>query len=620
MSELNPKPALRLRSLLRFSLRSVLVLIVLVALAANWWRLADRQREIVNELESRKISVTYDFQIPPQKRSPSTATWFHYKFDEAPKTSIRHWLAERMGPDVIGRVTHVDKDVYEFTQEELALIDKLGTVRTMHVDNLEGELDLSRFASLGDLYAVRFYAGPDDAKYASKCKQLRSLHLSGHVYDLAPLSALRKLRVFSFRPDMSTYQIPRSFDLTPLAGNRNLEELQCNGVSDISALKTLSRLRSLDVGDDVDDLSPIRHLTNLSELTVRGNISDLSPLTELNLRFLWLVNSKPNQSEIVDVECLRNMSDLESVYLTGFSNLRDLKGLSACEKLKKVRISPSLVSELDPLVQCPDLENLYIRQSKVSSLEPLAKCESLTRLDISGSSVANLEPLAALPKLRDFNAADCPVVDIRPLSRMNSLKSVNLANTKVHQIDRLPSSLIALVLDGIPATDFSGLGDVPELYRLSLAGTKIDDLSLLSNSKKLECLLLANTRVTDLTPLVPFKQLNALDLTNCPVSDISALAGMNNLEHVSLRGTLVTDLSPLDNRLSAELNYVDISHTRVSDLSPLTNWCNATGGYIYVFAKDVPTLSQQEIDAFEQSGCGEVFRSYGKDNVYAPWE
>ena len=121
MSELNRKPALGLRSLLRFSLRSVLVLIVLVALAANWWRLADRQREIVNELESRKISVTYDFQIPPQKRSPSTATWFHYKFDEAPKTSIRHWLAERMGPDVIGRVTHVDKDVYDFTQEELAL-------------------------------------------------------------------------------------------------------------------------------------------------------------------------------------------------------------------------------------------------------------------------------------------------------------------------------------------------------------------------------------------------------------------------------------------------------------------------------------------------------------------
>ena len=603
-----------------FILLPLIVLIVLVALAANWWRLADRQREIVNELESRKISVTYDFQLSPEKRNPSTATYFHYTSDEAPKTSIRHWFAERMGPDLVGRVTHVDKDVFAFTQEELALIDKLGTVRTMHLGNLDGELDLSRFASLGDLYAARFYAGPGDAKYVSKCKQLRSLHLSGHVYDLAPLSALRKLRVFSFRPDMSTYQIPRSFDLTPLAGNRNLEELQCNGVSDISALKTLSRLRSLDVGDDVDDLSPIRHLTNLSELTVRGNISDLSPLTELNLRFLWLVNSKPNQSEIVDVECLRNMSDLESVYLTGFSNLRDLKGLSACEKLKKVRISPSLVSELDPLVQCPDLENLYIRQSKVSSLEPLAKCESLTRLDISGSSVANLEPLAALPKLRDFNAADCPVVDIRPLSRMNSLKSVNLANTKVHQIDRLPSSLIGLVLDGIPATDFSGLGDVPVWHRLSLAGTKIDDLSPLSNSKKLECLLLANTRVTDLTPLRQFKGLTGLDLTNCPVSDISALAGMNSLECVSLRGTLVTDLSPLDNRLSIELHYVDISHTRVSDLSPLTNWCNATDGYIYVFAKDVPTLSQEEIDAFEQSGCGKIFRSYGEDIQTPTWK
>ena len=119
------------------------------------------------------------------------------------------------------------------------------------------------------------------------------------VDDLAPLSALRKLRVFSFNRDMKTYQIPRSFDLTPLAGNRNLEELQCEtGVSDISALKTLSRLRSLNVGDDVDDLSPIRRLTNLSELTVRGDISDLSALADLNLRFLWLVNSKPNQSEI----------------------------------------------------------------------------------------------------------------------------------------------------------------------------------------------------------------------------------------------------------------------------------------------------------------------------------
>jgi len=594
----NSKPAFRLRSLLRFSLRSVLMLTVLAALAAQWWRLADRQRKIVNELENRKISVTYDFQLPPHKRNPSTATWFHYTHEEAPKTSMRHWFAERMGPDVVGWVTNVDKDVYDLTQEELALIDKLGTVRTMWINNLDGELDLSRFASLGDLYAARFYAGPDDAKYASKCKQMRSLHLSGHVYDFAPLSALRKLRVFSFRRDMQTYQIPRSFDLAPLTGNRNLEELQCEtGVSDISALKTLSRLRSLDVGDDVDDLSPIRHLTNLSKLSVRGDISDLSPLTDLNLRFLCLVNSNPNQSEIVDVECLRNMSDLESVYLTGFSKLR----------------------ELDPLAHCPDLKHLYIRQSNVSSLEPLAKCKSLTRLDISGSPVGNLESLAALTKLRDLNAAGCPIADIRPLSRINSLKRVNLANSKVHRIDRLPSSLNDLVLDGIPATDFSGLGDVPVWLRLSLAGTKIDDLSPLSNSKKLECLLLANTRVTDLTPLVPFKQLYALDLTNCPVSDISALAGMNNLRYVSLRGTLVTDLSPLDNRLSFELDYVDISHTRVSDLSPLTNWCKATGASIDVFAKDVPTLSQEEIDAFKQNG-GAFHRSYGEDITTPPWD
>ena len=210
------------------------MLIALAALAGQWWRLAERQRKVVNELEDRKISVTYDFQISPQKRTPSTATWFHYRSEEAPKTSMRHWFAERMGPDVVGQVTNVDKDVYDFTQEELALIDKLGTVRTMSISNLDGELDLSRFASLGDLYAARFWAGPDDTKYASKCKQMRSLHLSGHVYDFAPFSALRKLRVFSFRRDMQTYQIPRSFDLTPLTGNRNLEELHCQtGVSDI---------------------------------------------------------------------------------------------------------------------------------------------------------------------------------------------------------------------------------------------------------------------------------------------------------------------------------------------------------------------------------------------------
>ena len=64
MPELNrkSKPTLSRRSLLRFSLRSVLVLIALAALAGQWWRQADRQRKIVNELESRKISVTYDFR------------------------------------------------------------------------------------------------------------------------------------------------------------------------------------------------------------------------------------------------------------------------------------------------------------------------------------------------------------------------------------------------------------------------------------------------------------------------------------------------------------------------------------------------------------------------------
>ena len=107
---------------------------------------------------------------------------------------------------------------------------------------------------------------------------------------LAPLKGLTRLKILSAARS-------RISDLSPLAGLINLEELELfesDGISDISSLASMSKLRRLHLQhNNISDLSPLASLHNLKWVHLgNNNISDISPLNGLpaDTNIIWYEN------------------------------------------------------------------------------------------------------------------------------------------------------------------------------------------------------------------------------------------------------------------------------------------------------------------------------------------
>src|SRR6476620_4277445 len=81
---------------LTFSLRSLLILMLLVALgigtAVRVKNEGQRQKQIVDRLKGMGGKVTYDYQVH------SNSNWY----------ALQRKYAQRLGPDVVGHVTELD--------------------------------------------------------------------------------------------------------------------------------------------------------------------------------------------------------------------------------------------------------------------------------------------------------------------------------------------------------------------------------------------------------------------------------------------------------------------------------------------------------------------------------
>ena len=163
-----------------------------------------------------------------------------------------------------------------------------------------------------------------------------------------------------------------------------------NQISDITPLRNLKKLESLDIGyNAVSDLGPLAQLENLQYLNLGENkITDISPLKNLtNLTFLSLRNEYYSP-EWAGNNAVRNLSPL--------GNLSKLEGLYVDHN----RIG----SEIDIVRSLPKLNNLSAGCCGVSNLRPflehprLGRAEGrvyLTYSSLTAEDVPDLEALLA---------------------------------------------------------------------------------------------------------------------------------------------------------------------------------------------------------------------------------
>ncbi|MCO5971153.1 NACHT domain-containing protein [Actinoallomurus soli] len=244
-------------------------------------------------------------------------------------------------------------------------------------------------------------------------------------------------------------------------------------------------------GRDVVDLGPLtacaESLHTLNVVAPSG-VADLAPLRRLpRLTQLWLT-----MPGLRGVEFVRDLPQLESLYLDDLIDVRDISALRSQRSLKDLS-----------LIGCRSL----------SDLDALPPLDGLVELTITGSCLRELRDLVGrAPKLRSLTLNESQrAIDLSPLTGM-ALTSLGLWACR-------------------EITDFAPLAQLTGLTFLDLEGTVINDLTPLAPLAELETVWLREcSEVTDLAPLKGLSKLRRLYIRGvAPGVDLAPLAGLRRV-------------------------------------------------------------------------------------------
>ena len=198
-----------------------------------------------------------------------------------------------------------------------------------------------------------------------------------------------------------------------------IETLTIDSLS-LGALKGLEKctgLKELTVTDSqVQDLSFLSGLTSLTSLTLSGNeIEDLSGL--------------PNSLQTLD--------------LSGNTDLADLSKLSGLSSLKTLNVSGTAVADVSKVPA--SVTDLDVSNTKVRDLTGLPT--GLTSLKASGNNIEDMSKISGLTSLETLDLSNNLISVLTDLSGFSKLENLNLQGNSFSNIDSLESKLPASIKD-----------------------------------------------------------------------------------------------------------------------------------------------------------------------------
>jgi Leucine-rich repeat (LRR) protein len=365
LSSSNPSPPATKRLRFRFSLRTLLIAMVVLGLAAAWvGSVANRvrkQRAIVQELKSSGADIYYDYQREVNRGGNKS----RLPFGDAV-------LSRTVGDDVFAYVAHVSwYRTDDRTHAALALLPQLPRLTRLHIRGPHVTDDsLALIARNPQLSILEI----DDAKISSagishlrELKQLRELFLVGNEYQDEMLSGMEQLS--------------------------QVQQLRVNGtrftptglvhIGKMRQLKLLDLHESLAIDDD--GLAHLQGLTNLEWLKLPPTITDaglihLRPMQQLRRLYL-------DQTAItgVGISQIASLPKLQNLSLRG-ANIGD-EGLRRIREIKSLEILDLRTTSItdEGLPQLADLSNLRVlllvdsalTDANLQSLQTLLKLELL---------------------------------------------------------------------------------------------------------------------------------------------------------------------------------------------------------------------------------------------------
>ncbi|MFA0963729.1 leucine-rich repeat domain-containing protein [Roseivirga sp. BDSF3-8] len=301
------------------------------------------------------------------------------------------------------------------------------------------------------------------------------------LWTLKPLEVMHRLR--SLDAEGQTF-----YSIEPLRGLTDLHYLNLSRtkIASLDPLNTHTGLRYLNIS-----YTPITSLSPVMDIAMDTIIADSTGIDPTVVAAYY--DRYPNALIIYRTPSLQK-------WWTGLSNewkeaLRGQSNVTAFEQDERYDSLPSARW----LHQLLKLEEINIQeQSRLGMLSPLEMLDRLQRVTIVRSGVTNLDFAARLPRLTYLDVSANPLQRLAPLKNADSLRVLKVANTAVEELEALENhpSLEVLDCSGTPIKRIDELENVRTLTRLDISNTRVrrlNDLEELPNLIMLKCF---NTRIS----------------------------------------------------------------------------------------------------------------------------
>ncbi|MCH5167803.1 MAG: hypothetical protein J1F35_07990 [Erysipelotrichales bacterium] len=133
-----------------------------------------------------------------------------------------------------------------------------------------------------------------------------------------------------------------------------------------------------------------------------------------------------------------NHINCETLYLSCVNDIEVLEAISESEKIKFLSIKYSNVDNLEPLKNMISLESLYLENfPNLIDITPLDSLENLINLSIIGTKVSDVAPISKLANLTTLNLKFNEVTNPEVLSTLEKLEFIALDYNKIDDVKKL---------------------------------------------------------------------------------------------------------------------------------------------------------------------------------------
>lgn len=243
---------------------------------------------------------------------------------------------------------------------------------------------------------------------------------------------------------------------------------------------------------------------------------------------------------------------------------------------------------LDSYYRFVSVDSLDISgNTQITTLSPLSELRDLKVVNISSTGITDLSPISNVTFLEILDISNTPTSDIQFIKYADRLKHLDISNTQIQDISQLLNlkNLISLKAENTPILSFSVLNEFKQLKKLDLTESGFNNIENIKELNNLETLDLSGNYMINLSSLTGLIGLRSLDLSHTNIQDLSSLSALEKLEYLDITASPVADISSLGSL--GELKKVLADETQLSPVAADAFVRNNPGVLLIHHIKDV---------------------------------